>query len=49
MFDHQLSLDSESQLLFVFGGRLITPSSHDNIYSGLYLYDIGRDKWTLLR
>jgi hypothetical protein len=53
IYDHQTVLDSENQIMYVFGGRIISPTSStsppENTYSGLYSYDIKNDSWKLIR
>ncbi|KAJ3783538.1 Muskelin N-terminus-domain-containing protein [Lentinula aff. detonsa] len=46
IFDHQMIIDSESQILFVFGGRAAEKKLD---YSGLYSYDVHLKKWCLLQ
>ncbi|SGZ26947.1 BQ5605_C025g10006 [Microbotryum silenes-dioicae] len=51
LFDHQMFLHSESQRLFVFGGRIQPPDEEDALedrYSGLYCFDIVENKWSHL-
>lgn len=49
MYDHQMVIDSTQQMLYIFGGRTVGPDPTQNIYSGLYSYNIESSKWTLLR
>lgn len=44
-------IDAEQQLMFLFGGRIIgpTPPAPENSYSGLYVYDLRKNLWRLLR
>jgi N-acetylneuraminic acid mutarotase len=44
-------IDSEQQVLYMFGGRIIapTPPAPENSYSGLYAYDLRKNSWRLLR
>ncbi|KAJ3206086.1 Muskelin 1, intracellular mediator containing kelch motif, partial [Clydaea vesicula] len=49
IYDHQMVIDSENQILYSFGGRLVTPDSSVVSYAGLYSYDIKANRWTLLR
>ncbi|KAF9010759.1 Muskelin N-terminus-domain-containing protein [Cyathus striatus] len=46
MFDHQMVMDCESQMLYVFGGRIIE-ADHAK-FSGLYSYNVRTSKWKLL-
>ncbi|KAI0049849.1 hypothetical protein FA95DRAFT_1537340 [Auriscalpium vulgare] len=49
VFDHQMVIDIQRQVLYVGGGR-VNDSSSDNIrYSGLYAYDITSEEWELLQ
>ena len=50
LFDHQMVLDQEKQVIYVFGGR--TPASlgnPENNCSGLYSFDLRTGVWRLLR
>eukprot|EP00842_Homolaphlyctis_polyrhiza_P000688 jgi/Hompol1/161/HPOL_002138-RA len=49
IYDHQMVVDSERQVLYVFGGRTIGPDVTQTIYSGLYAYNIVTGLWTLIR
>lgn len=61
IYDHQMCIDSERQILYVFGGRMIAQSQafgegssqssspDGSQYSGLFAYDIQKDEWKLLR
>ncbi|KAI0239365.1 hypothetical protein L0F63_003758 [Massospora cicadina] len=49
IFDHQMCIDPESQVIYVSGGRQIHPDSSTVIYSGLYAYDIQSHRWRLLK
>ncbi|KAL5523551.1 hypothetical protein ACEPAG_7724 [Sanghuangporus baumii] len=49
IYDHQLVLDSESQVLYVQGGRIVDDEWKTPKYSGLYSYDLRTDKWTMLQ
>ncbi|KAJ3773011.1 Muskelin N-terminus-domain-containing protein [Lentinula raphanica] len=46
IFDHQMIMDSEAQMLYVFGGRA---AEKEYEYSGLYSYDVQRKNWNLLQ
>ena len=49
LFDHQMLVDHESQLLYVFGGRVIHPADPNRIeLSGMYRYDVIQRSWTFL-
>ncbi|KAI9001723.1 Muskelin N-terminus-domain-containing protein [Gaertneriomyces semiglobifer] len=49
IYDHQMVVDSERQVLFVFGGRAISPDPNQTVYSGLYAYSIVNNQWKLVR
>lgn len=49
IYDHQMCIDSDAQVIYVFGGRTITASSVEISYSGLYSYDISAVTWRLIR
>ncbi|KAG6820280.1 hypothetical protein H0H93_002892 [Arthromyces matolae] len=49
IFDHQMVLDSEAQILYVFGGRIVDGVWDVVKYSGLYSYNIRLSKWKLLQ
>jgi hypothetical protein len=42
-------MDSESQMLYVFGGRVVDGDWDELRYSGLYNYNIRTSKWKLLQ
>ncbi|EPQ57092.1 galactose oxidase [Gloeophyllum trabeum ATCC 11539] len=46
IFDHQMAIDSEMQMIYVFGGRVVDQKSIK--YSGLYSYNIRTNKWKML-
>lgn len=46
IFDHQMAIDSEAQILYVFGGRA---AEKDFEFSGLYSYNVINKKWSLLQ
>lgn len=48
VFDHQMVIDSEKQILYVYGG-LILSGDWDPQYAGLYTYNIKNGKWKLLQ
>ncbi|KAJ1560640.1 hypothetical protein HK096_007790, partial [Nowakowskiella sp. JEL0078] len=42
-------IDSESQVLYVFGGRIITSDANQNfLYSGMYSYEILTGRWRMI-
>jgi hypothetical protein len=49
IYDHQMSIDCERQMLYVFGGRVVTADPKVQLYSGLYVYSIVENKWTSIR
>ncbi|KAJ7594503.1 Muskelin N-terminus-domain-containing protein [Mycena floridula] len=49
VFDHQMVLDCEAQILYVFGGRLVDGDWDSNKYSGLYSYNIRLKNWKQLQ
>ncbi|KAJ3265912.1 Muskelin 1, intracellular mediator containing kelch motif [Chytriomyces hyalinus] len=49
IYDHQMVVDPESETLFVFGGRTISPDANQTLYSGLYAYSQKNNTWRLLR
>lgn len=49
VFDHQMVMDSEAQILYVFGGRVVDGDWDTSKYSGLYSYNISTSKWKLLQ
>ncbi|KAF5385812.1 hypothetical protein D9615_002604 [Tricholomella constricta] len=49
IFDHQMVMDCETQLLYVFGGRVVDGDWESVKYSGLYSYNIRLSKWRLLQ
>jgi hypothetical protein len=42
-------VDSEKQILYVFGGRTILPDASQTVYSGLYAWNMLTDTWRLIR
>ncbi|CAO3609257.1 unnamed protein product [Cunninghamella blakesleeana] len=49
IFDHQMSIDIENDLIYIFGGRSVSYDVTNYIYSGLYSYHIPSNTWKLLR
>jgi N-acetylneuraminic acid mutarotase len=49
IYDHQVVIDAEEQIMYTFGGRTVGPDSNVTVYSGLYSYDITANRWKLLR
>lgn len=46
IYDHQLALDSNSQILYVHGGRVVDGDWNTPKFSGMYSYDLRSGKWT---
>ncbi|CAG8724349.1 22373_t:CDS:10, partial [Dentiscutata erythropus] len=49
IYDHQMCIDSEAQMIYVFGGRTVHPDTEPFTYSGLYSYNIRSNEWKLIR
>ena len=49
IYDHQMLVDPDSGILYVFGGREITPDPSMIKYSGLFSWEIDTNTWTNLR
>ncbi|KAI9178994.1 hypothetical protein H9P43_005656 [Blastocladiella emersonii ATCC 22665] len=49
IYDHQMAMDSDAQILYVFGGRVVTRDASVQIFSGLYAYHVREARWVLLR
>ncbi|GBG90103.1 hypothetical protein CBR_g50195 [Chara braunii] len=51
VYDHAMCMDSQRQLIYVFGGRniFLNPGMAESLYSGLYVYDVQAGTWTQLR
>ncbi|KAF6763348.1 Mei4-dependent protein 6 [Ephemerocybe angulata] len=49
MFDHQMVMDTEAQILYVSGGRVVDGDWEKSSYSGLYSYTVRTSKWKLLQ
>lgn len=48
LFDHQMAIDSETQLLYVFGGRVVHHDPGRTELSGMWRYDVIQRSWTFL-
>eukprot|EP00039_Didymoeca_costata_P018584 m.334091 g.334091 ORF g.334091 m.334091 type:complete len:745 (+) comp17286_c0_seq1:202-2436(+) len=46
IYDHQMCIDSDKNMIYVFGGRII---GNDGRYCGLYEYNCEQNSWKLLR
>ncbi|KAH9944718.1 Muskelin N-terminus-domain-containing protein [Amylocystis lapponica] len=49
MFDHQMVVDSNAQMIYVSGGRVVDGDWEQCKYSGLYGYDIRTGTWELFQ
>lgn len=49
VFDHQMVVDSERQVLYVYGGRVVDGDWDTYKYAGLYAYNIKTERWKLLQ
>ncbi|KAJ3555993.1 hypothetical protein NP233_g12079 [Leucocoprinus birnbaumii] len=49
VFDHQMVVDSERQILYVYGGRVLDGDLEKSKYAGLYAYNIKTGRWKLLQ
>ncbi|KAJ3185891.1 hypothetical protein HK101_009778 [Irineochytrium annulatum] len=49
IYDHQMVVDSEAQVMYIFGGRTVGPDASTTNYSGLYAYFISTNRWRLIR
>ncbi|KAI0829852.1 Muskelin N-terminus-domain-containing protein [Trametes gibbosa] len=45
--DHQMEIDSEAQVIYVFGGRVVDAELEALKFSGMYSYDIRTSKWKM--
>jgi hypothetical protein len=48
LYDHQMIIDPDAQLLYVFGGRVAHPDSTKVELSGMWKYDVIQRSWTFL-
>lgn len=48
IYDHQMIIDPDAQLLYVFGGRVAHPDSSKIELSGMWKYDVIQRSWTFL-
>ncbi|KAM0789624.1 hypothetical protein ACM66B_000429 [Microbotryomycetes sp. NB124-2] len=50
LFDHQMFINQDLRMLFVFGGKNQPPTGDDpdNRHSGFYCYDLDTEKWSRL-
>lgn len=49
VFDHQMVMDCEAQILYVFGGRVVDGDWDTTRFSGLYSYNVRLSKWRILQ
>ncbi|KAJ3217804.1 Muskelin 1, intracellular mediator containing kelch motif [Dinochytrium kinnereticum] len=50
IYDHQMVVDSDAQVMYVFGGRLVGPDPNQTpLYSGLFAYCIATNRWRLIK
>ncbi|EKM54710.1 uncharacterized protein PHACADRAFT_210495 [Phanerochaete carnosa HHB-10118-sp] len=47
VFDHQMTIDSGAQVIYVSGGRVVDGDWDSLKFSGLYSYDIRKNKWKM--
>ncbi|KAJ3076625.1 Muskelin 1, intracellular mediator containing kelch motif [Podochytrium sp. JEL0797] len=47
VYDHQMVIDSPTQTLYSFGGRVICPDPAQITYSGFYTYHIPTNTWRM--
>ena len=47
--DHQMAIDSEAQMIYVSGGRVIDAEWDSLKFSGLYSYDIRTSRWKMYK
>ncbi|KAI9308276.1 hypothetical protein BJ944DRAFT_246727 [Cunninghamella echinulata] len=48
IFDHQMCIDTENEMIYIFGGRCVSYDISRHVYSGLYTYHIPNNTWKLL-
>ena len=49
VYDHQMVMDSEAQMIYVFGGRVVDGDWDTSKFSGLYSYNVSTSKWRQLQ
>ena len=49
MFDHQMAIDSEAQMIYISGGRVHEGEWEVLKFSGLYSYNIRTSKWKMYK
>ncbi|KAI0358515.1 hypothetical protein OH77DRAFT_1189211 [Trametes cingulata] len=45
--DHQMEMDCEAQVIYVFGGRVVDAEWEALKFSGMYSYDVRTSKWKM--
>ncbi|KAI0373966.1 hypothetical protein BV20DRAFT_936559 [Pilatotrama ljubarskyi] len=45
--DHQMEMDCEAQVIYVFGGRVVDAEWESLKFSGMYSYDVRTSKWKM--
>ncbi|KAI0084905.1 Muskelin N-terminus-domain-containing protein [Irpex rosettiformis] len=49
VFDHQMVVDSQTQTIYIFGGRVVDGDWDALKYSGFYSYDIKTETWAVIQ
>lgn len=49
IFDHQMAMDCEAQILYIFGGRVVDGDWDNSTYSGLFSYNVRLSRWRSLQ
>ncbi|KAH7910095.1 Muskelin N-terminus-domain-containing protein, partial [Hygrophoropsis aurantiaca] len=49
IYDHQMVMDSDAQILYVSGGRLVDADIENPKYAAFYSYNVRTSKWRLLQ
>ncbi|KAI8639074.1 Muskelin N-terminus-domain-containing protein [Parasitella parasitica] len=49
VYDHQMCIDPDGEMLYVFGGRTVTGDTAIQNYSGFYSFNIKTNHWKLVR
>ena len=42
-------MDSDAQMIYIFGGRILNDALEPNKYGGFYSYDVRTSRWTNLQ
>src|SRR6266550_676361 len=48
VFDHQMVIDNESRMLYVFGGRIVDGEWDTVKCAGMYCYNVRKSKWSCI-